>query len=469
MRRALLCAVVAAAALLAFAQPALAEHKLIVDDDLAQCPEADYTSIQAAVMAAPAGSTVFVCEGTYEEEVLIATPAKNGLRLIGDGPDKVVIDGNGALNNGIELMDVRRVLVEGFTVRAYHDDIVLTNADRSTVRKNVTTAAFGHDGIILQTGSDGNLIEENISHDNLAAISCGISIGAGSSRNVVRDNVTHGNPNFGILVGFPPALGGPAGPGNVVQDNESWGNGRGIGNNNSPDTRIRENLVRNNTSHGILVFGGTGSTGVIVEENTVVANGSTTEDDGIRLQDGASDNEVRGNESVRNTHDGIHLVDAHRNLVEKNRLLDNGTPGAGNGCGIDVDTGSSGNTVRNNEAIGHSRAGFRLRNAAGNVLRNNEAEENPGQGILLTNGDNNTVGGNESEDNGVDGISVDSASEGNTIARNEMDANAEFDCRDDSVGGGTAGTANLWINNEGDTENRPGLCDGGEDEDAEDD
>jgi hypothetical protein len=39
-----------------------------------------------------------------------------------------------------------------------------------------------------------------------------------------------------------------------------------------------------------------------------------------------------------------------------------------------------------------------------------------------------------------------------------MDRNAEHDCHDDSVGLGTAGTANLWIKNHGRTENRPGLC-----------
>lgn len=32
------------------------------------------------------------------------------------------------------------------------------------------------------------------------------------------------------------------------------------------------------------------------------------------------------------------------------------------------------------------------------------------------------------------------------------------DCSDNTVGGGTSGTANQWINDRGDTEDRPGIC-----------
>ena len=36
---------------------------LVVDDDGADCPSADFTSIQAAVAEAEPGSTILVCEG----------------------------------------------------------------------------------------------------------------------------------------------------------------------------------------------------------------------------------------------------------------------------------------------------------------------------------------------------------------------------------------------------------------------
>jgi hypothetical protein len=51
---------------------------LTVDDNLLDCPTAQFTSIQAAVTAAPAGAMIKVCRGTYIEQVVIT---KNGLTL----------------------------------------------------------------------------------------------------------------------------------------------------------------------------------------------------------------------------------------------------------------------------------------------------------------------------------------------------------------------------------------------------
>src|SRR5258705_4599207 len=45
----------------------------------------------------------------------------------------------------------------------------------------------------------------------------------------------------------------------------------------------------------------------------------------------------------------------------------------------------------------------------------------------------------------------------NTIQKDHMRDN-DPDCYDDTTGTGTAGTANTWLRNNGETENRPGLC-----------
>jgi hypothetical protein len=58
---------------------ATAKRAWIVDDDGAQCPGADVTSIQAAVNRAAPGSTIRVCPGRYEESVSV----DKSLRLIG--------------------------------------------------------------------------------------------------------------------------------------------------------------------------------------------------------------------------------------------------------------------------------------------------------------------------------------------------------------------------------------------------
>jgi hypothetical protein len=71
-----------------------------------------------------------------------------------------------------------------------------------------------------------------------------------------------------------------------------------------------------------------------------------------------------------------------------------------------------------------------------------------------------------------DGIFMDFDTSNNRITDNFLRRNREHDCHDDSMGAGTAGTANFWINNNGRTQNRPGLCTerrGGDDDRDDDD
>jgi hypothetical protein len=39
-----------------------------------------------------------------------------------------------------------------------------------------------------------------------------------------------------------------------------------------------------------------------------------------------------------------------------------------------------------------------------------------------------------------------------------LDDNGAHDCHDETAGGGTAGTANIWRKNQGDTATPPGIC-----------
>jgi hypothetical protein len=65
---------------------------------------------------------------------------------------------------------------------------------------------------------------------------------------------------------------------------------------------------------------------------------------------------------------------------------------------------------------------------------------------------------NSSIQNDFTGITADNSTSSNTISYNKASGNGMFDCEDDSTGGGTAGTANFWITDFGQTENRPGIC-----------
>lgn len=69
-----------------------------------------------------------------------------------------------------------------------------------------------------------------------------------------------------------------------------------------------------------------------------------------------------------------------------------------------------------------------------------------------------------------DGIFMASDTSNNRIEDNFLRNNAEHDCHDESVGTGTGGTANMWRENDGLTDNRGGsLCEIDDDDDSDDD
>ncbi len=449
---------------------------IVVDNDFADCPNADTASIQAGVAMAGAGDLVLVCAGTYAESVTIDA-AHSDISVKAKGPrGSVILAGSGAAQPyGFGLVGSHDVLVDGFVVQNYHDDIVLSGASDNVIRGNETTLAAEHDGIELVASSHRNLVENNVAHDNLHFTSCGISAGGGSSDNVIRHNEVFHNANNGILLGG--GLLGAAGPGNIIEQNDVFDNGKPVAGANrgvgifdgvTPRSVIAHNDVTNNNAQGILVSGAA-STGVIVEHNYTASNGSTNDDDGITIQAGASGAVVRYNDSRFNRHDGVHVRGAANAVVEDNVLVENGTPGAGNGCGIDIDsftppggvlTPSTGAIVRNNFARGHTRSGIRIRNSSANVVASNHVNDNPGDGILLTNGDDNTIDRSESNQNGTGaahaGIHADSASSGNVLTDNNAFQNVTFDARDDNR------AANTWSGNHCRTDFPAGtICENG--------
>jgi hypothetical protein len=158
---------------------------LVVDNDGADCPNADFTTIQAAVDAAEPGSTILVCAGTYVEWVVIE---KDELRVLAKGkPGDVVLDGENIPGSacsptstvamqcaGFELRNAHSNVIEGFLVKRYWEAGIWLRRGSSgnTIRKNVTTESPHHDGIQV-AGSPanvtplpplpGNVVEHNTS------------------------------------------------------------------------------------------------------------------------------------------------------------------------------------------------------------------------------------------------------------------------------------------------------------------
>lgn len=235
---------------------------LVVDDDAADCPQADFESIQSAVVAAEPGATILVCAGTYREWVVIE---KDELRLLAQGkPGDVVLDGQNIAGTacapasatatncaGFELRNAHDNLIEGFTVKRYWEAGIWLRLGSSgnTIRKNVTTESPHHDGIQV-ANSPENIIEQNTSFANVtpALNACGVNVtGAASIGNIVRNNETYTN-DFGIQA---------AGAVNtVIFQNESHDNRRfGIRSvAGASGTVIEENRSLSNTGPGIALL-----------------------------------------------------------------------------------------------------------------------------------------------------------------------------------------------------------------------
>lgn len=281
--------------------PAAWGKTLVVDNDAADCPNAQFTSIQAAVNAAQAGDTIRVCRGTYEEAVTIATPAKNNLRVRAQGPrGAVVVDANDALA-GFLLENVSGVVTRGFTVQEGHESNIWlrAGANQNRITRNVARGPSGHDGIRLD-GANGNWIVHNVAFGNGNSVNgCGIDLLTGSSGNIVRHNLVFDNDRAGIRLLA-------AGSGNVVRHNRANSNGRnGILNQSTPGTRIAHNRTHANTGvgadlgHGIRL---TSSSGVTVAHNKSRNNTG----DGIR-----ADSDATGNVIARNRMSGNVEHDCH--------------------------------------------------------------------------------------------------------------------------------------------------------------
>jgi len=312
MRRSFIVSAALTVLLMVLAPSAIAANRvLVVGNAPGDCPEATFTSIQAAVTAADPGSTIRVCPGTYREMV---TVAKNDLKIVGmDEPNDVIVEGrpndpNPAQKAGFLVQNVSGVLIQGFTVQGFHEaDILLVGANGNVIRNNRTTKS-AHDGIQLN-GSSDNLIEDNVSFNNDAPLparaftdACGVLLQVGSSNNTIRRNELFGNA-FGIFI-----AGGSNG--NVVSGNDSHDNRRfGIRNRGSAGTLIRGNEVE----HNIVSSLGPGrGISVEVSTNVTVMNNEASDNTPDLFWDASGSNSFKNNECDTSQPPGLCETNADR-------------------------------------------------------------------------------------------------------------------------------------------------------------
>jgi hypothetical protein len=341
-------------------------NMFIVDDDHAQCPNAAFNLIQAAVTAAGPGDQIKVCAGIYTEQVRIATP---GLTLFSEVPLAAVIQAPPAMTvpkSIVTVQGVSGVMIRQFTISGPYTDLPTSCADPTDPQNR-------HTGVRIINGS-ATLLGNHITR--------------------IKD--------------INPALGG-------CQDGIAVQVGRRF-EQQTGSAVIRNNLIDEYQKGGVVVDG-PGSYAWITQ------------------------NEIDGGGAS--------------NLIARNGVQ------VGREAGADVDH----NIVRRNLFVSpdpsntDSASGILLFETAAHVSTDhNDAEQN-GTGIAIDEGsvglliDHNDVHGSMNE-----GIAAFTGSSGNTISYNKATGNVPHDCYDETIGPGTAGTANYWIKDMGNTEYPPGIC-----------
>jgi len=373
-----------------------------VDDNHAQLPSANFTTIHDAINAAAAGDTIKVYAGTYTEQVVVPS-TKSNLNIVAVGPQsqvKIVAPATFAdpTEAVVHVAGAAHVGIHGFTING-----------------GGTSVAGPLFGVLVDQGGSADVTDNRIT---------GI-------RNHTPDLLLQA-----VAVQF-----GQATPAGVFL---SAGSG----------TAAR-NLIDNYEKGGIIVVG-TGSNAVI-EANRVLGAGPTNviAQNGIEVADGATAT-VRGNTVLGNKFTGTSAEGVGILVYQSSNVTVQGNTAIGNDEGIllfadDPAKAVINSRVTGNVTLNNTFNGIGLFNANNDVVENNVASFNGFDGINLEQATGDRVAGNTTLFNGRYGIALEATATGDTVVNNRATNNVEADLFDGSTGGGTAGTANTYLNDRADT------------------
>jgi nitrous oxidase accessory protein NosD len=271
------------------------------------CRTAAYSTISAALAAAPAGATIRVCSGTYAETVVV-----DGKRvhLVGDDATiappttndtaGVTIEGDGARGSSLTGFSITGAQQEGLLVQHTSDVTIAHNrvidndlACQPQVNPNLDCG----EGLHLRAVSHSQILDNEVSH-NTGGIHITDGVPAGSIGATAFGYTSPSGPSFDNLI-----------EGNSVIAN-LWDCGISLPSHNSNavgnpaaggvyDNTVTKNLVLDNGTSGgggagILMatpFPGTAAYSNTVTHNVVAGNGHS----GVAIHSHAPGQDVHGN------------------------------------------------------------------------------------------------------------------------------------------------------------------------------
>jgi parallel beta-helix repeat protein len=388
-------------------------------------PGEPFKTIQAAIDAAKPGDQVHVKSGTYQEQLTI----DKSITLQGQDHSTIILaptnlSAPGAANPGAIVRAtgaLTRVDIEHFTIEG---------------------AAGGTANLLYGVRVDGNAFAE-IEH------------------NTITNIVDSSDSTLGVAIDVGNSASSPDGAGPQVGSAE-----------------IEDNTISNYQRAGVIV-NHTGSTAEI-ENNTITASATFHADSqsGVEVSDGAvaeiENNIIKGNTNGSNGA-GIVLfspgVQQLRNChgdrnnffiteVENNKISGNDYGIFGSQVTNSLSDQPVSTEVAHNQISGNTFVGIEFDNSSNVSIDNNSISGNGSLniadgGIYLFQSTNNTLSHNKSTNNQGSGIYIDAGSTRNVLKHNSFKGNVvstvaqSADVVDLSTGSGTAGTANTWVHNHG--------------------
>jgi hypothetical protein len=294
----------------------------------------------------------------------------------------------------------------------------VSNADYNRLRPDLVRVEGAKEASFLQFTITGPLADDQFCNEGLNSA---VHILGGGSANLVDNRITKAKATSPALLGCQNGFG--------VQIGRRAESDTGTG-------RLFGNEIDDYQKGGIYVDN-VGST-LIASGNVVRGPDLSAQPAGLPL---AAPN-------------GVQISRGSDAYFDDNAVLDNVFPGVKDNLGNEIpglEAGQASGVIIFNPSGEDGSAGDVK--VSDNLVKNNDSN------VALFNRDDSVI-----EDNTIldapfyDGLFADEESAGNRFTDNTASGNAEHDCHDDSNGSGTAGTANYWKNNTGDTQNRPGLC-----------
>ena len=262
----------------------------------------NYTTIQEAITDATNGDTVFVYNGTYNENINIA----KRINIIGEDRDTTSINGV-AGDDAVVLILLSEVEISDFTIQgdsSGQDGIqVLSLMQDVVIHHNIIKdCAYG---IFLQITTERETISSNIITDNDFA---GIKLQE-SDRNDIFNNIIENNGDWGI------SLSTLSKQNNIVENliSNNYGGIKLSG--NSEQNEVIDNVISDNALEGLLIEG-------LSIGNTIEGNNITNNFGGIKLS-ASGQNIINENNIEGNSMEGILLETSNSNIITKNNFIGN--------------------------------------------------------------------------------------------------------------------------------------------------